>query len=251
MTALILKIIACISMLIDHTGAVLQQAGIIHFYSRVSLYYAMRVIGRLAFPIYGFLLVEGAFYTKSRPKYILRMALFALISEIPFDIAFNKSILEFGSQNVFFTLTLGLISAVAIFTAAEARGKKHFILLVAAVVAVAASAAAAHFLKTDYSEGGVIMIVLMAVITAPVKYGNISEFARRAINTAAYAAGLITLTLIVDSKIELCALAGVILIAAYNGKKGYSDSFLKYAFYVYYPAHLLTLGLIFNMKMIV
>lgn len=248
MTAFILKLIACISMLIDHVGAVLRGAGVIHYYSKLSLYYAMRAAGRIAFPIYAFLLVDGAFHTRSRPKYLLRLLIFALISEIPFDIAFNRHVLEFESQNVFFTLVLGLAAIIPVFCAAESTGKKRFAFIIVSIVSTAVCSFAAWFLKTDYDFAGVLMIVFVTVMTLPVKYLEVSEAMRRTINSVAFLISVVAMCLMLDSRIEFFALAGVILIAAYNGKKGYSDKYLKYAFYAYYPLHLLLLGLIFNLK---
>lgn len=124
-----LKIIAMITMLIDHIGAtiVLQLVqrnsdnfdafGNLRITGMVILYYVLRGIGRLAFPIFIFLLLEGFQYTHNRFLYIGRLLLFAIISEIPFDLAVNLStnsilkghVLEFTSQNVFFTLAIGMI----------------------------------------------------------------------------------------------------------------------------------------------
>ncbi|MFA7532979.1 MAG: TraX family protein, partial [Tissierellaceae bacterium] len=92
MNVFILKLIALTSMIIDHYGAI--------FHGDVILY---RIIGRLAFPIYAFLLVEGYFHTRNVKKYGLRLFIFALISEIPFDYAFYGG-LSFVHQNIFFTL---------------------------------------------------------------------------------------------------------------------------------------------------
>ncbi len=93
-----LKWIAVITMIIDHTGAVLFPDNMV-----------FRYIGRIAFPIFCFLLVEGFFHTRDVRKYMLRLGLFALISEIPYDLAFRDTVLEFEHQNVFFALLLGVV----------------------------------------------------------------------------------------------------------------------------------------------
>ena len=100
-----LKVIAVVSMLIDHTSAVIleQISGL------ENPAFLMRIIGRLAFPIYCFLLVEGFYHTRSRAKYAGRLFLFALISEVPFDLAFSRRMCDFSSSNVFFTLLFGLL----------------------------------------------------------------------------------------------------------------------------------------------
>ena len=128
-----LKIIAIVTMLIDHIAAVvldgyLQKVG---FYERMINMFVlaptettmtkviyivdmmMRLIGRLGFPLFCFLLVEGFYFTKSRTRYAFRLFLFALISEIPFDLALgltDKYLPEFSYQNVYFTLFLGLLT---------------------------------------------------------------------------------------------------------------------------------------------
>lgn len=87
-----LKLIAIITMLIDHIGAAVIARLLIAGQGSEMLYkiyYAMRAVGRVAFPIFCFLLVEGFFYTGSRKKYALRLFGFALLSEIPFDLAFS------------------------------------------------------------------------------------------------------------------------------------------------------------------
>lgn len=113
-----LKIIAIITMLIDHTAAVLIDGLFISkgydLYS--SLYYLnifMRLVGRIAFPIFVFLLIEGATHTRSKLKYAMRLLFFAILSEIPFDLAFNRSFFYFNSQNVFFTLAIGMFMILA------------------------------------------------------------------------------------------------------------------------------------------
>ena len=91
MDGTVLKLIACLSMFIDHLGAVCFS-GMMGF----------RIIGRLAFPIYCFLLVEGAVHTHDMKKYILRMGIFALISEVPFDLALSPVGLYGASECIFY-----------------------------------------------------------------------------------------------------------------------------------------------------
>ena len=119
-----LKIIAIITMLIDHIGAgVLGRLLVVRGMNEaadlnawidanstlVITYQMMRFVGRLAFPIFCFLLIEGFEHTHDVKKYALRLLSFCLVSEIPFDLLFNGKILESGYQNVFFTLFIGLM----------------------------------------------------------------------------------------------------------------------------------------------
>ena len=131
MSSLVLKITALITMIIDHYGAIFQGNIIIY-----------RIIGRLAFPIYCFLLVEGYTHTSNIKKYASRLIAFAIISEIPFDLAFFGKI-GFEHQNIFFTLFIGL---AAIYFIDNKEGKystnSAFIIIAASVIAT--------LLRTDY-----------------------------------------------------------------------------------------------------
>ncbi|GGA29268.1 TraX family protein [Paenibacillus physcomitrellae] len=106
-----LKIIAIIAMLIDHIAAVIlihpEINGNHPAFVHTGQY--MRMAGRLAFPIFCFLLVEGFMYTGNRQKYAMRLIAFAFLSEIPFDLAFSGQIVNLAKQNVFFTLWIGLL----------------------------------------------------------------------------------------------------------------------------------------------
>ena len=97
-----LKIIEMVTMLIDHIGAaVLARMIIAGNADLYDAYRTLRMIGRIAFPIFCFLLIEGFQHTKNAKKYAERLFLFAAISEIPFDLAFSAKVLEFQYQNVF------------------------------------------------------------------------------------------------------------------------------------------------------
>ena len=101
-----LKLIACITMLIDHFGhAIVPELPVPYM---AELYYACRIIGRLAFPLYCFLLAEGMQHTRNPKNYILRLGLGILLAELPFDILFEGH-LTWAYQSVMVTLTLGAV----------------------------------------------------------------------------------------------------------------------------------------------
>ena len=133
-----LKWIAIITMVIDHVGAVLFPQ-----------YRLLRCIGRLSFPIFCFLLTEGFFHTKNVERYMVRLGLFAIISEIPYDLAFRKNFLDFERQNVFFTLFIGLALMYAMQKSCETWIKVIEVLLAMWI---------ANALHTDYNLKGILLI---------------------------------------------------------------------------------------------
>lgn len=201
-----LKCMAMICMLIDHTGAVLFPQ-----------YLILRMIGRLAFPIYCFLLVEGAMHTGNIRKYELRLLAFALISEIPFDLAFFGRI-YWKHQNVFFTLLFGV---VALDIAKQCKHKLNVILNFAIMILLA------ELLNTDYGGKGIIFILCYYLL-----------YERKVVKQLMFA---IENILLYGVGIQAYASLAAVPMLLYNGKKGPS---LKYFFYVFYPLHLLILYLI-------
>lgn len=201
-----LKIIAIISMLIDHIGHI--------FFPEVMIF---RIIGRIAFPIFAYVLAEGFHYTKDVKKYLLRLGLFALLSEIPYDLAIMGSVLEFSHQNVFFTLFFGVLMLYVM-----SRIKN--VIMQYAVVLVAILLC--QFLHTDYSNIGVLLVFIFYVF-------------RQRKAEKLLIAGLIFLGL--TGGIQLYALLALPLIALYNGEQGPK---MKAFFYLFYPAHLLILYLV-------
>ncbi len=230
----VLKMTAVVTMLIDHTAASILErivftVGADGFYivNKTNLYYlymVMRTIGRMAFPIYCFLLVEGFVHTKNVKKYAFRLFLFALISELPFDMALFNSFWDTGYNNVFWTLFIGLVTIAGLdFFAKNKRWNRIGNILMMLVVA-AAGMLAAEFLHTDYGMAGVATIVMMYI------------FKNR--KTASYVLGVIVLTLM-GGIVEAAALLMAVLLHFYNGTRGRQA---KYFFYAFYPAHLLVLA---------
>jgi hypothetical protein len=226
-----LKIIAIVAMLIDHIGATIVENMMYSYAGNeqtiIGAYFIMRTIGRLSFPIFCFLLVEGFFHTKDIKKYVFRLFLFALISEVPFDYAFNQSFLEFTSQNVFFTLFLGVLMLWAIEHIKTRFNGKNAVLIISIALVVVVASLLADFIKCDYSSLGIIVILLM--------YTFKNNKLLKAVSVS-FAFAFLT-----NFGLQTLAALAFIPISFYNGKKGLS---LKYFFYAFYPVHLLLLGII-------
>ena len=220
----VLKLIAVATMLCDHACCVFITQSM----------HPLRVVGRLAFPIFAYGVAEGAGKTKHPGRYCVRLFVFALISEIPFDLALMGRPFDPDDQNVFFTLLFGLLSVLAL-QALEKKGKAYALL---SVFPLAASVAAAELLKTDYAGSGVLAIFVFAVALRfrdkPVVYALLLILAAAApcVYYSSYYGGLRW------NPYETPALAAVILLLIYNGERGKAH-LNKYWFYVVYPAHLL------------
>lgn len=200
-----LKMLAIATMAVDHIGAV--------FFPQYMIF---RYIGRIAFPIFCFLLTEGFFHTRNIRKYMVRLGLFALISEIPYDLAFQGEILEFGRQNVFFTLFIGVAMMYAFEKSTEWPVKAVEILL------------AMWFASTVNSDYGYKGILLIAV------YYILHE---RKWEQLIFGA----LWNVLWGSVQVFGALSSIPIALYRGKKGLS---MKYFFYAFYPLHLMVLYLV-------
>lgn len=232
-----LKLIAIITMFIDHVAAAVikrflnisrstvdgsQISWLIEPEMLRQIYRIMRDVGRIAFPIFCFLLVEGFEHTGDRKKYALRLGLFALLSEIPFDLAFSGCVLEFHNQNVFFTLFLGLLTMMVYrWTEEQIRWSavpRTLLLMIEVLVGMGV----AQLLSTDYGGIGVWCIMILYLF--------------RKKRVWQIVAGCLAFFWW-----ELPAVITFLPIALYNGKRGWN---VKYFFYFFYPMHLLLLYLI-------
>lgn len=269
-----LKMIALVTMLIDHFAATVLEGYLLgyrfgycnsfvnadNFERWNRIYDVLRGVGRMAFPIYCFLLVEGFLYTRNVKKYIGRLFIFALISEIPFDFAifqatngenFTTVFDYWGNsevfvnwlrwmmsyQNVYFTLCFGLITIALIdwiqrnfpiSTKNDFLNKLSLMLegsIILAIIAVIC-VLAEYVFHTDYSAAGVLAIVFMYML--------------RQRRMLAYATGVIVLAILCGS-VEALALFMLIPLYFYNGTRGKQA---KYVFYGFYPVHLLVLGIL-------
>ncbi len=228
-----LKWFALICMCIDHAGAVLLENGLLPkitssvlvgnsydyltndylFWYNLSI--VCRLIGRLAFPLYCFLLVEGFLHTKSVTRYALRLGIFALLSELPFDLALYGTILDLQHQNVFFTLLFGLLVLYGM-DYMEIKHPPHRLL---PYLVIFGGMLVSSFLQTDYNAFGILLIVMLYLL-------------RENRRTQCITGALCTIW-------EYSAPLAFIPIRFYNGERGKQKC--KYFYYLFYPLHLLLL----------
>lgn len=239
-----IKIIAIAVMLIDHIGAVIVERMLLNagalYQTQEQLQQGMayrqdeaviatlllvdlilRMIGRLGFPIFCFLLIEGFMHTKNVWNYALRLGVFALISEVPFDLAFSGKFFYMNYQNVFFTLFIGLTVMIAYDRIQRRENWPDWLKKILGVIIILLGMGAAALLKTDYAAIGVFCVMVM--------------FLFRKNRLHQVIAGCIAFCW------EITAPLAFVPIAMYNGKRGLN---MKYVFYAFYPVHLLLLYII-------
>ena len=225
-----LKLIGVLAMLADHIGAVVIQCGILHgrqpavcsaiiataegqrwlLVGRV-----LRYAGRLAFPIFAFLLVEGFIHTRSRVSYALRIGLLALVSEVPFDLAVYNTWFHPAYQNGVFTLFIGILVMAGIW---------YFGNVFLQILVVAGGCALAWVVKSDYNVLGVLLIA------------GLYWFRSSDIGQLVWGVALSALECLNYYCVSALAYVPIVL---YNGRRGAQG--LKYLFYVIYPVHFLAL----------
>lgn len=230
-----------------------------------QVYSAGRLIGRTSFVLFAYLTAEGFIHTKSRLKYLLRLGLFALVSEVPFDLAFSGQLIDQSSQNIFFTL----FTSVLVLTVWEWAGGNvrrlccirarrdvywHICVGVFRGVqfgAVLLGCGVAQFLRVDYKYMGVLLIFTFYILRDRPPLVKIIPVAcvlllgTWSINMQRYAGDYTTAYLFRFSMRELFGLFAFIPIALYDGTKG--RQLPKAVCYGFYPVHLLALYVIARM----
>jgi len=229
MSVFVLKIIAVIAMLIDHTAASFGSTAISEIWAGYSLdlYDLMRNIGRIAFPIFAYLIAQGCLHTKNIGKYLLRLGALAIISEPLFDMAFWGGGINFLSNtNIFYTLFLG-VATIAIYEKLRSDFPNigHF-----ASLAILPMMVAAWLFGTDYSFIGVGLIFLIYIMRPENLMGR----------SISLTIGMFALYFD-DITHLIFALIAVGLIALYNGKLGLNNAAIKWGFYFFYPVHIAVL----------
>lgn len=245
-----LKYIALFSMLLDHIGVIFQSS------LSKNMYFFLRATGRLSFPLFCFILVEGFFHTKNRKKYQQRLFIFALLSELPYDLAFhylpadtielllhsqslplqaslkNAFSPAFQQQNVLFTLFLGFTAMILMENAAAYRQNTFYRNIDILIIFCCLS----EVFQTDCGAAGILCIFFFYSIYK--KRGNFANLPLKAGLIGTLPAALPFLTYVSPFPVQVFALADSLLLRCYDGKKGRGN---KYFFYLFYPLHLLVL----------
>ena len=211
-----LKIIAVLSMVTDHCAYYLLDGN-------TWAYEVMRCFGRIAFPVFAFLVAEGFAHTRNRMRYFLSLMLFAVVSEVPWYLLNGAD----GTHNVMFTLALG-VAALAVFE----RLQKHGALAIAAILLVALSA---EISGLDYGWHGIVEILVFHLFRSK-KYCQSTRLLQ-----LAFAFPFMSHYGIIG------ALLACFIIFLYNGTRGIiHGKVAKYGFYAIYPVHLIIIKLFFH-----
>ncbi len=221
----VLKIIAIITMLIDHLG--------LFFFNNNIL---MRVIGRISYPIFAFFIAEGLRYTKNKSKYVLTLLIFALISQIPYGLLFN-----YYKLNVLFTFLLAIL---LIYLLENVFKKDVFTNVFRALILIFAIIVyAVVFVFLDVY--GVVEYSIFGVLLVIVFYFPKSKLLRLIFASLVLILMTLKMALVAGFSfrniIQIFSLVSILILTFYNNKKGKIN--LKYFFYIFYPLHMLIIWL--------
>lgn len=216
-----LKYIAFLSMLIDHTNKALiypiLNEGILQHISNL-----FDIIGRIAFPLFAFFVVEGFFKTKNRKKYLTNLFVFAVISEVPFDMFLTSTFFNTRANNVLFTLALSLITIWIIdILKNKLENKPPTLWYLVSVVVIIISCFISMQLGLDYEHHSIIIVYLFYIF-----------YNKPVVGCAIAYLSIIT---------EVWSILGFGLVLTYNGERGKQNKIINYWFY---PVHLLILGIL-------
>lgn len=215
MNVFFLKLIAIITMITDHYGAVFQSSDITY-----------RLVGRLAFPIYAFLIVEGFIHTRDIKRYGRRLLIFAFISELPFDYAFFGG-LNWTHQNIFFTLFLGLITLYFLDRGKEKSFSNKYL-------TITGLGFLSSLLMFDY---GIIGIVYISAFYLTRGLDKNKKF-------LTLAAVMFLTNLLMSNSLQQYSLLALVTLYFYNGKLGVKNKIVQILFYLLYPIHLMVFAIL-------
>lgn len=227
-----LRVLAMFLMLLDHLWATLVPGN-----------FWMTYLGRLAFPIFAFQISEGFFHSADRKRYAKRLFLFALLSEIPFDLIYGGTVFYPFHQNVMFTLLLGLLVCCAI---DRARGERTAKAVLRGALSVAGILLLSLIGMVDYGWKGVMTVVAFYLLRG-FPFAWLAQIAALVLLNIVLFKGQTIPLLGRDFPTQGFAVLSLLPIWLYNGRRGGGGKALQYAFYAFYPVHMLVLYLLFSL----
>ena len=230
-----LKVIAAITMTIDHIGLI--------FFPSNNL---LRMIGRISFPIFAFMIVEGYFHTGNLKRYALRLFLSALISEIPFNLMYSSSVIFPFHQNVIWTLLLGL--GLIHINELAARKGKIWLRILTGCITVIAGFLLGTLTMVDYFGVGVVTILVFYFFRKRKWWCLLGQIVILYYLNVEVLSGLYFEITILGKTIHIVqqglALLALVPIWLYQGRKGNKSKVFQYICYGFYPVHMLLLYLL-------
>ena len=222
-----LKIIGAVSMFIDHVGVL--------FFPRFLL---LRIIGRLAFPIFAYLIAEGCRHTKNRLKYFLNLSIFGTLFQLVYFLFTGSS-----RMNIFITYALALPMIYSLQCIKDSLRKERYIHLATAVFSLIISTVFTFIFHSNFSvEYGFAGSLVPFVTSICMSYKTVQsekERTREHILSVLFCGVSLIYLSYPFRGVQIYSLLALPLLLAYSGKRGKAN--LKYFFYVFYPAHLVIL----------
>ena len=240
-SALTLKWVAIVTMVIDHVGVISYD-----WLGWSGRYLFLRFVGRTAFPLFAFLLTEGFRHTRNRWAYLRNLLIFAVISEIPYDLI-NDWEGRYSARNIFWALALGLLAMMSAEAIVRQGGKRRVprpVTLLCALIPMAAAVCAGGVIKIDYGCWSVLLILMVysgqVIASSLIRDKMTPQMARNIGAAVAALLWMILYDIVHRWTNEIYGLPAVILILLYNGERGQSRM-PKWFFYGFYPAQFLIL----------
>lgn len=234
LTSMALHLLAMALMLLDHLWLVLP--GNVEW---------MTCLGRLAFPIFAFLTVEGFFHTKNLKKYMGRMLLFALLSELPFNLMMTGSLIYPFHQNVLWSFLIGLW-LMWINEKAKAK-KKAWISVVAGAGTVILGIVLGTLTMVDYGYVGILTVLVFYFLRGKEWWHYAGQmlilvYLNKQLGGVSYEMSMLGVKFFFQQ--QSLAVLALIPIWLYQGKQGPHNKVLQFAYYAFYPVHMLIIGLL-------
>lgn len=232
-----LHILAMAFMLMDHLWATLLPAQ-----------EWLTCVGRIAFPIFAFMAVEGYFHTHNLKKYLLRMLIFAVISEVPFDLMYGGTWFYPVHQNVIWTLMMGLVGIHLMETVR--KKKSTFVYILVSAIVVILGGLLGTLSMVDYYGMGVLTVFIFYFFRGRKWWCLLGQMLALYWVNVELLGGLMYPIRLFGMEFELCqqglALLALLPIWLYRGRQGYHSKSFQYFCYAFYPIHMLVIVLVLN-----